>query len=72
MTKSRPYSGLSHVLTPEVLPCPALTVFPVVFRGTSLYVCIKPNEDLGLWTVSSPLIWRDVYFDHESGTLHVR
>ena len=29
------------------------------------------DEDLGLWTVSSPLIWRDAYFDHESGTLYV-
>eukprot|EP00957_Ditylum_brightwellii_P096287 7333644-Ditylum_brightwellii.AAC.1 len=44
MTKSCPYSGPSHVLTPEVLPCPVPTVFPVVFRGTSLYVC-TPSHD---------------------------
>eukprot|EP00957_Ditylum_brightwellii_P193132 14704996-Ditylum_brightwellii.AAC.1 len=29
------------------------------------------NEDLGLWTVSSPLIWRDAYYDHESRTLYL-
>eukprot|EP00957_Ditylum_brightwellii_P120651 9203441-Ditylum_brightwellii.AAC.1 len=35
-----------------------------------------PNQEkplkYRLWTVSSPSIWRDVYFDHESGTLYVQ